>query len=282
RFFSFALDSTTNPKTLYSGSASGIHISTDGGRRWKTFRYNPQDTGSCGITGNWVIAIGVQYLGSGNIVWASTRKALGQREYDGVSYLLPGDSVFHHIKDTIIVWNFAFAGGTAIFATTSGLYCTNDTGKTLKRAEIIDYTTGIRITTTEVVSALWDGSRLWAGTSEGLAYSYELCGENWRIIGTFRKAENNDTYAAPSPFSPIERGTIIVVRANALKEEKAHIYDYSMNLVKTIPLHHKENDTYIGQWEGKNEDGKLVANGIYFYRIRAQNKDIWGKIVVIK
>ena len=42
-----------------------------------------------------------------------------------------------------------------------------------------------------------------------------------------------------------------------------------------------ESDDII--WDGTNDKGKLVANGVYFYQIKSDSgKDLWGKVVVIK
>jgi flagellar hook assembly protein FlgD len=35
-------------------------------------------------------------------------------------------------------------------------------------------------------------------------------------------------------------------------------------------------------WDGKNDQGNMVANGTYFFKLEAQGQTEWGKIVVIK
>jgi hypothetical protein len=36
-------------------------------------------------------------------------------------------------------------------------------------------------------------------------------------------------------------------------------------------------------WDGKNDNGFQVANGVYFYRIQIDDdKDVWGKIIVLQ
>jgi hypothetical protein len=36
-------------------------------------------------------------------------------------------------------------------------------------------------------------------------------------------------------------------------------------------------------WNGKNDNGSIVANGVYFYRVEMSGQaPIWGKILVLK
>jgi hypothetical protein len=42
-----------------------------------------------------------------------------------------------------------------------------------------------------------------------------------------------------------------------------------------------ESDDIV--WDGTNDKGSTVANGIYFYRIELDyGEDLWGKVAVIK
>jgi hypothetical protein len=42
-----------------------------------------------------------------------------------------------------------------------------------------------------------------------------------------------------------------------------------------------ESDDIV--WNGTNDDGRTVANGVYFYRIELDSgDDLWGKVVVIR
>ena len=62
------------------------------------------------------------------------------------------------------------------------------------------------------------------------------------------------------------------------------IYDFAMNLVTTV-LDNKyeegdqEHDT---SWDGKNDKGDFVVNGVYFFKLEAKGQTEWGKVVVIK
>ena len=49
------------------------------------------------------------------------------------------------------------------------------------------------------------------------------------------------------------------------------------NAVRTSP------DELFTMWDGKNNDGYIVPNGVYFYRIEIDSdKPVWGKIIVLQ
>jgi flagellar hook assembly protein FlgD len=35
------------------------------------------------------------------------------------------------------------------------------------------------------------------------------------------------------------------------------------------------------KWNGRDDDGALVANGVYFYKITTDNNSYWGKVMVL-
>jgi len=42
-------------------------------------------------------------------------------------------------------------------------------------------------------------------------------------------------------------------------------------------------DELYTQWDGKDDKGSRIANGVYFYRIKIDNEtETWGKILVIQ
>ena len=58
-----------------------------------------------------------------------------------------------------------------------------------------------------------------------------------------------------------------------------------MNPVRTLLQNAIRNsaDELFAIWDGKNNEGFQVANGVYFYRIEIDDDTpIWGKILVIQ
>jgi len=127
-------------------------------------------------------------------------------------------------------------------------------------------------------------SDVWAGGADGVVKGAP---GNWDV---FRSAlEPNNHYAYPSPFSPTQstrRGSTIHFKANQNTYATVGIYDINLELVKTIVSGYPrqggvESDDII--WDGTTGDGKLAANGIYFYRVELDSgEDLWGKVVLIK
>ncbi|MGC9336681.1 MAG: FlgD immunoglobulin-like domain containing protein [Candidatus Cloacimonadia bacterium] len=51
----------------------------------------------------------------------------------------------------------------------------------------------------------------------------------------------------------------------------AEVYNIKGRLVKTIVDAHKEKGYYTAIWDGKDNNGKPVSSGIYFYKLETDN-----------
>jgi hypothetical protein len=96
---------------------------------------------------------------------------------------------------------------------------------------------------------------------------------------------NNNIYIYPNPFNPdIEVGTI---RYSLAKDGNVtiKIYDVAGNLVITLLENASQmagEEQYI-PWDGRNKNGKVVANGVYFYVIESSSGEKGvGKIAIVK
>ncbi|MEX0746625.1 MAG: FlgD immunoglobulin-like domain containing protein, partial [Rhodothermales bacterium] len=130
---------------------------------------------------------------------------------------------------------------------------------------------------------------LWAGTSEGLMKSTDG-GQTWRIFRTdvplhpdevTADIPDVDTYAYPNPFSP-QNDRIVRVRfeSNGGSDE-LRIFDYQMNLVRRVTESGPAGVREI-VWNGTDEGGLRVSNGVYFYSVHAGGDTVWGKIHVLE
>jgi flagellar hook assembly protein FlgD len=64
------------------------------------------------------------------------------------------------------------------------------------------------------------------------------------------------------------------------------IFDFSFNYVRTVIQHAPRNRDINGPpdfWDGKDDNGNYVPNGVYFYRVEVGDNDgIYGKILVLQ
>jgi hypothetical protein len=179
-------------------------------------------------------------------------------------------------------------------ATEKGLYKSVDDGSSWYLFPMIeDFETGERILTDKFYSVATQSSngishRLWAGTADGLATS-DNNGFTWVVYRSFistRQRTDRAVYAYPTPFSP-ERGTEIRFQydLNNPGEVKIDIFNFAME--KVISIREYESNISSGNfdrsasWDGRDNNGRMVDNGVYFFRTELEGKVTWGKIVVI-
>ena len=88
----------------------------------------------------------------------------------------------------------------------------------------------------------------------------------------------------PNPFNP---ETWIPYQLSQKSFVRINIYNQKGTLIRYIPLGIKPVGFYLNRnnaayWDGRNNTGERVANGIYFYQLITNNKSIVNKMVIIK
>ncbi|MCK4532434.1 T9SS type A sorting domain-containing protein [bacterium] len=187
----------------------------------------------------------------------------------------------------------------------SWVFADADTGDIQKAAQI-----QIDVDTTTANGNIWTCSPLLTATSvqytglDALQTDQTYCWRarvmdnhgtwsDWTDAGTFTTikqarpfniAKNNLSIDWNNPFNPA-KGDYTKIRYVTEKDERVviRIYDMSGKLIKTLVDSDKLSDVVYTQiWDGRNEDGKLAASGVYFVNIKAGNFTKTEKIVVIK
>ena len=111
----------------------------------------------------------------------------------------------------------------------------------------------------------------------------QFVGNNTPATGN---ALNNDNiYIYPNPFNPdVEFGTIrysLSLNGNIT----IRVFDITGNLVRTLiknRVQYAEEEQYI-EWDGRSDNGKVVANGVYFYVIESSSGErAVGKAAVLR
>ena len=271
--------------TVWVGTSGGVNRSFDGGVSWEHFNFQNSN-----ISGNWVIALNRQQLTDGSDrIWASTITT-GAGDVTGLSFY---NSTTEYWRAPLLdnrVWNIASDAQTVYAATNVGLWKSKDglNYTLLPNYHNQDYSGIIYSDAVYSVLVNEDGA-LWVGTGDGLAISYND-GLSWNIHKARSTASNDDFYAYPNPFTARydkvlngQGNLIIRFVAEAGDEIAITIFDFAMHKVRTVLA--GTNTQYSGPqertWNGRNEQGYLVANGTYFIQIEIEDELQWTKVMVI-
>jgi hypothetical protein len=281
-------------KAIWAGTAAGIY----------KFIYNYRDvfdtvlhynSYSNGLTGDFVVSTAMQRYKDKKTIWAGTQPAYsggygaGKSTDDGDSWsvTLGGDRV----------WNFAFDDSVVWAATSSGLKRSYDGGGSWDVFNYMkdkDEITKNGIFSSEFTSVAVIDGEVWAGNADGLVKAPKdvKVGEDtvWNVFRTsvpIGGKGSEEAYAYPSPFSPVlSTGGVVRIHYKPRKDGPVtiKIYDFAMNLV--ITLRDEKSAAGIDQdreWDGKNDKGDIVANGVYFFKVEAPGGQTeWGKLVILK
>jgi hypothetical protein len=283
---------------IWCGTAGGINRSTDGGISWVKYNHTNQ---SSPIMGNWVIAVQKQvFTASGgntvNRIWTTNWQAEGRDEEFGVSYSDDDGRSWVNLLHGVRAYDFSFRDSVAYIATNKGVFRTSDGGASFDQVtDIVEEETRRILATTSFFSVGSIDDTVYVGTADGLAWTMDNAstpfGSIWRIDRAYQPLSSpSETYAYPNPFSPNSEPVRIhyavsQAGSNLTAGVRIEIFDFGMNRVRTL-INQALRDTdgeYDELWDGTNDAGTVVANGVYFYRVDAGNAEpAFGKIIVMQ
>ena len=260
---------------------------------WVHYRF-PED----GLSGNFVVGLAKQAWNNRTTIWAATMNADSQGETRGLSYTRDGGITWSSTLLGERIYNVFAQDSLVLASSQSGLWKSFDGVNWAIFDPAIDrtYLSQSQVLTDIVYTSVLDQrdttELLWIGTSDGLAYSTDLNGDDWTIFQTDYDA--NDFYAYPNPFSPQNHNQLgqegyvrFHTGAIANREVKLEIFNFAMEKVydKIFSL-----DNYSGalKWNGRDLNGNHVSNGIYFVKMRYSQsinkspQDYWDKLIVVK
>jgi hypothetical protein len=275
-----------NDSTLYVGTADGINKSTDNGKSWVKFNHLNQLQP---ISGNFVNSLAYNY--STGTVWASTWRADNPEEFYAVSSSSDGGATWQTFLEDERPHNFGFKGSDVIVATDNGAFRSSNQGNTwILPNNIIDRNSGIVFSGNEFISAAVEGNDVWLGSGDGLARLRETSfwqGE-WKIyLASQSLASEKETYCYPNPFSP-KLDLLKIKYSTGGKDAMVtiRIFDFGMNYVRTVLQNAHRNKTIDSPpdfWDGRDERGNLLPNGVYIYRVDVDDEEpLFGKVIYME
>jgi hypothetical protein len=89
----------------------------------------------------------------------------------------------------------------------------------------------------------------------------------------------NLSQSSPNPFA---KETNIMYQIPTKSRVSLKIYDITGRFIKTLVNGDRESGSYTVRWDGTNENGIYVPNGIYFYKLQAQKKSAIGKLILMR
>lgn len=286
--------------TIWVGTANGINrglIGENGCIDWKHY-FHPNDN----LSGNWVLDIAKQEESGTRIIWAVTVNAILESEKQGVSFTTD-DGATWAMVDTlsgIRCNDISILGSTVLIASNVGLWRSDDGENWELIPPAVEATpvSSDEILSNTVYAVAGDDRDyftnpiIWIGTTDGLARSYNSTADNWEIYRAV--SDKDEIYAYPNPFSPYSHnqlGDDGWVRFNTgetqVEKVRLDIYNFALQKVYSEEFDWQLNPGAV-KWNGRDERGDLVANGVYFINIKIyesasdSGEEHWIKLVVVK
>jgi len=148
-----------------------------------------------------------------------------------------------------------------------------------------------------VDSSLTDTSTTITGLADGIQYFWRVRAKNTSGWGIFSERRSfsilttivDETSSLPSVVSlsqnypnPFNPQTVIVFEIPVSGSVVLEVFDNSGRRIRTLVKGIHPAGRYSVQWDGKDESGRIVGSGIYFYQLHAGDVRITKKMLLIK
>ncbi|NHZ84813.1 MAG: hypothetical protein GWP19_02915 [Planctomycetia bacterium] len=286
--------------TVWVGTANGINrgiLGENGCVNWRHFSH-PNDN----LSGNWVLSIAKQENEGKRIIWAVTVNAILPSEQRSVSFTRDDGETWEIVEELAgeRYHDISIQGSTILIASDSGLWKSNDGTNWELIPPAVEATpvSSDEILNNTVYAVAADSREyfskplIWIGTPDGLARSYNFMGDNWQIYRA--EYDKGAIYAYPNPFSPYSHNQLNNdgwVRFNtgdySVRQVDLNIYNFALETVYSERFNWQTNPGAV-KWNGRDNKGNLVANGVYFVNLQfsassnSTKENYWVKLVVVK
>ena len=149
----------------------------------------------------------------------------------------------------------------------------------------IEYGSGEQIFSSVVYDSKIINNKLWVGTQDGIAISSDITDPVWDIFRFWEEASSLSAY--PNPFLMDDynvlngSGHVRFVFSGTNINSTIDIFNFNMDKVTTLKNPISSNGQIEFSWNGINEFGKKVTNGIYFCRLNDSGNNQWVKLAVL-
>jgi hypothetical protein len=85
--------------------------------------------------------------------------------------------------------------------------------------------------------------------------------------------------AAPNPF---DQGTTVRFRLGQPAEVEVRVFDAAGRAVRTLPATSRGAGSHAVEWDGRDDRGRAVSSGVYWYEVRTDREHARGKLVRLR
>jgi photosystem II stability/assembly factor-like uncharacterized protein len=155
----------------------------------------------------------------------------------------------------------------------SGVYRSDDDGLTW-----VDISYGLRTRAVNALTLSADGQVLYAGTEgEGVYRLVEA-----PIVDVRDTPPVKDSWLPWSYPNPGRSSVTLVFTLESRVLTTLSVFDISGRLVRTLLDEPRDPGMNRVVWDGRDDGGRSVASGVYFYRLRAGSKDETRKMILAR
>ena len=291
--------------TVWAGTLGGLNrsvrVAESDDLAWVRYIDTPVGTG---LVGNLVYALEARPNPNGrDDVWAAcwnsgeddVAPGSASEEEFGVTVWRGDAADGQPILETVLlgvrVYDFAFDDDRAYAASDDGLYVSDDDGATWRIDRTFRAADGrpLPLSGVRVNAVATKPGTVWAGVDDGLLKSTDGA-QTWTLFranvapgASGEGARPVEVYAYPNPVNPQRDGAVrIRLDLTSASDITVRVFDYGMNLVRTIEAPGRPAGPNEVAWDGLSDGGLRVANGAYIYTVEAAGQRYSGRILVLQ
>lgn len=285
--------------TVWVGTGFGLNrsVRVPGAEDVGWVRYVDAPLGG-GPVGNLVYALDARPRPDGRddvwiAAWTSGIERTAPDEESGVVVWRGDDADGRARFETVLlgvrVYDFAFDDVRAYAASDDGLHISDDDGatwrvvRTFRAADGRPLPLGPRVGVRAVATT---PGAVWVGTTDGLLKSTDGA-RTWKLfraavpLAGVEDGRDVEVYAYPNPFAPSAGPVRIRLDLPAPADVTVRIFDFAMNLVRTLDAPGRPAGPNEVFWDGQTDGGLRAANGAYIYVVQAGGRELSGRVLVI-